>query len=665
MVQSEAVEREKVPWTLIIASCLFISAVATIYNLLAFSGLGFYNSLNSINAITAVTAAEWLILFLALPLARLGPLKRKIDTKTLTYLYIAGISAAFYTILLGDLFAMIAGQRVQRLSEEESWKFYDWFLAPSRGVVQEMVVGKVIFPASEWFPVLAFWWIFTLMPSLFLVGIVTLFRRSWIDIEKVPFPLTMVSYELLKRIPYGEGPARPKGLRSSFLIGLIVGIAFQTAVSLTQLFPWFPDIFAIRGNCCGFVWYVRADSALGSVVGLATANLQPLMVAVSYFMPLSILFNSWFWYFVYVVMMQVAWIMGYYTDINTINGCGRGWCISGLVRPPFNLMSVSQAGGLVGLTIFSVWLSRKYLIETISTAFGGAKGNHEIERNEAMSYRSTWLLVIGGFVGTVIVFMVAGVSLWPAFLMPVTYFLYFYANSRLYGLSGGYMRGMEHANAVHRLLVWPTNPPEYTREFMLVAPFTRSELDICSGRLFGASYGAFASFRMANLTNLDNRNAFKAILAAAIIIPVTSWFFFVWIAGYIGVPNVVRAFVNWGSGYRWAIDWDSWPNKGDWVPYFLAGILIVGVLSLLHSRFIWFPFEPVGFLNGMSYNSLISGLWLPFLIAWILKTLTLKIGGSKAYEEYGLPLASGTVAGCMLVYIILGIVGMIRFYYPF
>ncbi|MBO3802402.1 MAG: hypothetical protein JTT11_00765 [Candidatus Brockarchaeota archaeon] len=106
-----------------------------------------------------------------------------------------------------------------------------------------------------------------------------------------------------------------------------------------------------------------------------------------------------------------------------------------------------------------------------------------MERNEAMPYRSTWLLVVFGFVGTIIVFMVAGVSIWPAFLMPVTYFLYFYANSRLYGLSGGYMRGMEHANAVHRLLVWPTNPPEYTREFMIVAPFTRNT--VCSSERDG------------------------------------------------------------------------------------------------------------------------------------------------------------------------------------
>lgn len=52
-------------------------------------------------------------------------------------------------------------------------------------------------------------------------------------------------------------------------------------------------------------------------------------------------------------------------------------------------------------------------------------------------------------------------------------------------------------------------------------------------------------------------------------------------------------------------------------------------------------------------------------IAWILKMLTLRIGGSKAYEEFGAPLASGYIAGHMLALIPGIILGRVRFFIPF
>jgi hypothetical protein len=45
--------------------------------------------------------------------------------------------------------------------------------------------------------------------------------------------------------------------------------------------------------------------------------------------------------------------------------------------------------------------------------------------------------------------------------------------------------------------------------------------------------------------------------------------------------------------------------------------------------------------------------------------LTLRIGGSKAYEEYGAPMAGGYMAGHMLALIPGIILQRVRFFYPF
>ncbi|MEM2428216.1 MAG: DUF6784 domain-containing protein, partial [Candidatus Bathyarchaeia archaeon] len=59
------------------------------------------------------------------------------------------------------------------------------------------------------------------------------------------------------------------------------------------------------------------------------------------------------------------------------------------------------------------------------------------------------------------------------------------------------------------------------------------------------------------------------------------------------------------------------------------------------------------------------GLWSAFLVAWVLKMLTLRIGGAKLYEESGIPIASGAVTGCMIGMILGGIIWIIRFFTPF
>ncbi|MBO3804250.1 MAG: hypothetical protein JTT11_10370, partial [Candidatus Brockarchaeota archaeon] len=61
----------------------------------------------------------------------------------------------------------------------------------------------------------------------------------------------------------------------------------------------------------------------------------------------------------------------------------------------------------------------------------------------------------------------------------------------------------------------------------------------------------------------------------------------------------------------------------------------------------------------------LEGLWLPFLLAWVAKTVTLKVGGSKSYEGYGVPVATGFLTGTTLSILIGGGIGVYRFFFPF
>jgi hypothetical protein len=97
----------------------------------------------------------------------------------------------------------------------------------------------------------------------------------------------------------------------------------------------------------------------------------------------------------------------------------------------------------------------------------------------------------------------------------------------------------------------------------------------------------------------------------------------------------------------------------------LAGIIVAMLLSYLHARFLWFPLDPVGFLLAVDGHALVEGIWTMLLAAWIFKMITLRIGGSKLYEEKGIPVAIGFAVGMLVVAFIGGIVLAVRFFVPF
>ena len=77
-------------------------------------------------------------------------------------------------------------------------------------------------------------------------------------------------------------------------------------------------------------------------------------------------------------------------------------------------------------------------------------------------------------------------------------------------------------------------------------------------------------------------------------------------------------------------------------PFFLGGIAIVAVLSLLRFKFARFPIHPVAFMVWGSYACGVC--WGSFLVGWFAKTLVVRFGGGRAYQDFK-PLFIGILAG--------------------
>jgi hypothetical protein len=72
------------------------------------------------------------------------------------------------------------------------------------------------------------------------------------------------------------------------------------------------------------------------------------------------------------------------------------------------------------------------------------------------------------------------------------------------------------------------------------------------------------------------------------------------------------------------------------------GSLLTLGLAWLRSRFPWWPFHPVGFALGFSFE--MDLLWCQFLVGWLCKVITLRYGGTRSYRA-ALPFFIGLVLG--------------------
>ncbi len=120
-------------------------------------------------------------------------------------------------------------------------------------------------------------------------------------------------------------------------------------------------------------------------------------------------------------------------------------------------------------------------------------------------------------------------------------------------------------------------------------------------------------------------------------------------------------------GFKGFVGGESYNNLTSWITqpiptastalYFvLAGFVLVVILSLLRTSFVWWPFHPAGYALALSFA--MEYFWLPILIAWLLKVMIVRYGGVKSYRA-AIPFFLGLILGDYTMGSIWAIIGPI------
>jgi hypothetical protein len=153
------------------------------------------------------------------------------------------------------------------------------------------------------------------------------------------------------------------------------------------------------------------------------------------------------------------------------------------------------------------------------------------------------------------------------------------------------------------------------------------------------------AIRMSDVTGMRSRDISKAIMIAAAIGTVVAFWMLVHTYYQIGASWVTtysypRMFA--GETYPRLAGWIESPKgpNGVVLGNMTAGAVVALTLAAIRSRFIGWPFHPIGYALGPALNQ----MWMAVMLAWLIKLVILRYSGRRGYQA-ALPFFLGLMLG--------------------
>lgn len=489
-------------------------------------------------------------------------------------------------------------------------------------------------PWHDWWGPLLWWFGFIAVLGFACVCVSVILHRQWADHEKLVYPALTPVLEMANRSGSGARalPEFMKGKAFWAGFGLTSGVFWLNMVH--WFYPAFPKVMNTRMN---YVWDLLPKQYPPFCIYLSI-----FVICFSYFANLEVLFSIWFFDILYMIEAGILNRLGV---VATSPHYGSG---------PYNLTSYKfqTAGAFAALVIWWLWISRGHLREVFRKAVRPG-GSALDDSREWISYRTA---VIGLVVCCVyIVAWLAQIGVEPGMILVLTpaMFIVYIGVAKVVADSG---------------LVY-VDPPAVAWDYALFGlggahrlnPSTNAASSLLS---FTANHPrSFALPVIAQVNRLGDfipegkRRFFWGVFGAFMVGTVVSTLQTVWMAYTMGGYNFQPNWLILHEGewhYGLAVDALRNPRPILAVEYwlFLAGVVVMTALNLMRYRLPRWRLHPIGFaLSGTIFARLES---LTLLVAWLIKFLMLRIGGTAFYRR-SLPF----FIGILTAYIVAVIAGTV------
>jgi hypothetical protein len=161
---------------------------------------------------------------------------------------------------------------------------------------------------------------------------------------------------------------------------------------------------------------------------------------------------------------------------------------------------------------------------------------------------------------------------------------------------------------------------------------------------------AMSDYKIGDMTGTSSRSIGLTWIIMTLVWTGFGLFIWMFVLYKFGLYNLISRGVwqiSWSVGTPISRVLTGLEQTGWWYvdiyPYIIGGAALSGVLLYLRTVFPWFFLNPIGVWAGVTP---LGAQWrLMFIIGFVLKYLTLKIGGAKAYEKFLVPIIVGYAIG--------------------
>lgn len=467
----------------------------------------------------------------------------------------------------------------------------DSIVVTDKEVVRQMYEGlseDASLNWKVWLPSLAWWWFFMVVMMVMVVSVMLLFRRAWIEDERISFPVAQVAIALVEDGPPGSCTIALFH-QSAFWSGFLVS-AFLSSSS--PLHNYFPEAVGSQW----LSWGVRHNIPF---VDGASMRINLLMLGFAFFIESRVAFSLWFFY---LLSQPLQWIYG--TFFPDHGESLSYWTSAG---PHGTIQARQQVGAIIVLVLGMTWSARVRILDQMGT------------------------LLLFGVSATMLCLMIHQTGV-PLGISPVVVggsLIIWLSLTRLMAQAG--TATMVTAIVPVGFVVATVGAPNLGVAGLIGVGLTF----IWAGDLLTYLMGPTGNAIYLQHKNASSPGRGALVLVVAVMVSLVACMgMTLYLTHSVGALNLHPQYFNTFSQYPWKFVSEMSHRSGPKVTGFVwtaAGAGVMLLLTWLQHSFYWWPLHPLGYLaqGGWAMRS----LWFSFFLAWLVKILVLQYGGGSAYKK--------------------------------
>jgi hypothetical protein len=477
---------------------------------------------------------------------------------------------------------------------------------------------------NAWIGPVLLWSGFTIALFWTMMCLNVLVRKGWQDRERLPFPIVEIPLQM-------TDPAARMWRSRLFWLGFGLCAVIEIINGLNWLYPSIPAIPVKHVDLNGQgIFATRPFSA----VGFTTYSFYPFAIGLGYLLPLDLLFSCWFFYLFWKAQLVIS--------------ANFAWD----VVPDFPFIREQSFGGYLAILAFLLYNGRNYFREMWQRIWG--EPSDLDDKAEGLTYRQAALGTLFGFLALTGFLVWAGLSPLVTVAALLIYFAMSLAITRIRAELGPPVHDAHFSGPDHIL----------TRSFGTPA-FSSRDLTVLSffywfNRAYRSHPMPFGveGLKAASDTGSSQKVMFWGTILAGVVGTLAAFWAFLHLAYSLGTTAKFGQGVGFANEmYNRLNGWVQAPTPPNGIANGAMGVGFVfcSLLMLARIKFPWWPFHPIGYAISGSWS--MNLVWVPLLIAWVLKGAFMRYGGVRLYRQ-AMPFFLGLILGQCLVGSIWHIIGM-------